>query len=110
MNTVEGHKVPATPQPSTAGGSLSVQVVRAARFEISLRNFIRAKGEAWDHNSARSWAADFMADMKHWCDRHQLSFSEIEQLASSHHRSELDFDQDMLQVGVIRSLPPISPH
>lgn len=106
MSTVDAHGRAAASTP----GPLPMQMVRSARFEIALRNFIRAKGEAWVHNSARSWAADFMADMKHWCDRNALSFTEIEELASSHHRNELDFDEDMLQVGVIRSLPPISPH
>jgi hypothetical protein len=88
----------------------AMKAERSVRFENALRQFIGRKGEKWEYNTQSFWAADLMADLKHWCDVNALCYADIERLAASHHRSECDDDQDAMQVGVINSLPPITPH
>lgn len=110
MMNGKGHISPTRQESAGAVTLPPMQLIRSARFEIALRNFIRAKGESWACNTPRNWAADFMADMMHWCDCNQVDFAELEKLASGHHRSESEFDVDMQHVGVVNSLPPITPH
>lgn len=88
----------------------AMKAARSARIETTLRQFVTSKGEAWEANPLRTWAADFLGDFKHWCDLNSVSFERAEQLADSHHRAECEDDQDSMLVSVANSLPPIMPH
>lgn len=96
--------------PAASYSPNAMKVVRSKRFEKSLRSFISSKGERWENNSAKCWAADMLADMRHFCDVHGLNYEDIQRLAGNHHSTECADDEGTLEMRVIQSLPPISPH
>ena len=55
---------------------------RSKRCEAAIRRY----NDEWDEKSN---LIDFLADARHWCDRNNLSFTELDQQAYQHYLAEL---------------------
>ncbi len=56
---------------------------RVKRCEDALRLY----NDDWD---AETNLIDFLADARHWCDQHALSYAQLDRLAHSHYLAEVN--------------------
>ena len=59
---------------------------RAARIHVAKKRYCRGE---YDDESPETFAVDLLADIRHFCDKHQLEFHKLNKLAYGHYTAEV---------------------
>jgi len=61
---------------------------RSMRFEVAIMSL----SDEYE-DDIRTTLVDLLADARHWCDRNDESFADLDQMAYQHYLAELDEEQ-----------------